>query len=179
MMPAAAVKRAPQKKPDPHRQEIGKQNRAEGKEFEKRIDEAFAYCRSKGSALIDKTPEPLRVTKRLEGGKFEAVIDKKAQPDYKGTLKGGRSVMFEAKFTTSDRITADRVTDTQADYLTKAAALGAHCYILAGFASGNVYKIPWEIWKEMKSYFGRKYVQEADLKQYQVNAGWHGMLMII
>ena len=31
----------------------------------------------------------------------------------------------------------------------------------------------------MKSYFGRKYVQEADLKQYQVNAGWHGMLMII
>ena len=179
MMPAAAVKRAPQKKPDPKRQEQGRQNRAEGKEFEKRIDEAFAYCKSKGSAQIDKTPEPLRVTKRLEGGKFVAVIDKKAQPDYKGTLKGGRSVMFEAKFTTSDRITADRVTDTQADYLTKAAALGAHCYILAGFASGNVYKIPWEIWKEMKSYFGRKYVQEADLKQYQVNAGWHGMLMII
>lgn len=178
MMPAA-VKRAPQKKPDPKRQEQGRQNRAEGKEFEKRIDEAFAYCKSKGSALIDKTPEPTKVIKRLEGGKFIAVFDKKAQPDYSGTLKGGRSVKFEAKFTTSDRITADRVTDTQADYLTKAAALGAHCYILAGFATGNVYKIPWEIWSEMKSYFGRKYVQEADLKQYQVNAGWHGMLMII
>lgn len=179
MMPAATVKRAPQKKPDPKRQEQGRQNRAEGKEFEKRIDEAFAYCKSKGSAQIDKTPEPTKVIKRLEGGKFIAVFDKKAQPDYSGTLKGGRSVKFEAKFTTSDRITADRVTDTQADYLAKAAALGAHCYILAGFSTGNVYKIPWEIWSEMKSYFGRKYVQEADLKQYQVNAGWHGMLMII
>lgn len=178
MMPAA-VKGAPQKKPDPKRQEQGRQNRAEGKEFEKRIDEAFAYCKSKGSAQIDKTPEPTKVIKRLKGGKFIAVFDKKAQPDYSGTLKGGRSVKFEAKFTTSDRITADRVTDTQADYLAKAAALGAHCYILAGFSTGNVYKIPWEIWSEMKSYFGRKYVQEADLKQYQVNAGWHGMLMII
>lgn len=173
--------KTPQKKPDPRNQQQGRENRAEGKEFEKRIDEAFAYCRSKGSALIDKTPEPTKVIKRLEGGKFVAVIDRKAQPDYKGTLKGGRSVMFEAKFTSSDRILADRVTDTQADYLTKAAALGAHCYILAGFKTGGVYKIPWEIWRDMKEYFGRKYIMESDaqMKQYQVNAGWHGMLMII
>lgn len=170
-----------QKAPDPKNQLQGKRNREEGKEFEKRIDEAFAYCRSKGSALIDKTPEPTKVIKRLDGGKFIAVIEHKAQPDYKGTLKGGRSVMFEAKYTSSDRIQASRVTDTQADYLTKAAALGAHCYILAGFKSGGVYKIPWEIWRDMKEYFGRKYIMESDaqMKQYQVNAGWHGMLMII
>ena len=165
MMPAAAVKRAPQKKPDPKRQEQGRQNRAEGKEFEKRIDEAFAYCKSKGSAQIDKTPEPTKVIKRLEGGKFIAVFDKKAQPDYSGTLKGGRSVKFEAKFTTSDRITADRVTDTQADYLAKAAALGAHCYILAGFSTGNAYKIPRESRSEMNSDFGRKHVRDANKKQ--------------
>ena len=172
---------APRRQPDPKRQLQGKKNRAEGKEFEKRIDEAFAYCRARGSALIDKTPEPMKILKNLGSGRFEATIDRKAQPDYKGTLKGGRSVMFEAKYTSGDRITADRVTDTQAEYLTKAAALGAHCYILAGFSSWNVYKIPWEIWRDMKAYFGRKYIKETDpqLQQYIVKAGSFGYLMII
>lgn len=165
--------------PDPKRQQLGRENREAGKQFEKRIDEAFAYCRSRGSAMIDKTPEPMKPVKNLGNGQYLAFYEKKAQPDYKGTLKGGRSVMYEAKFTSSDRITADRVTDSQAEYLTKAAALGAHCYILAGFKTGGVYKIPWEIWRDMKDYFGRKYVTEADLKQYQVNEGWHGMLLIV
>lgn len=167
------------RKPDPKRQAIGRKNREEGKEFERRIDEAFAYCRSRGSALVDKTPEPTKVIKRLEGGKFIAVIDKKAQPDYKGTIKGGRSVMFEAKFTTSDRITADRVTESQAEYLTKAEALGARCYILAGFSSGGVYRIPWKEWSNMQAYFGRKYVKETDLEDYRVMAGNFGFLVII
>lgn len=165
--------------PDPKRQEIGRRNREEGKEFERRIDDAFAYCRSRGSALIDKTPEPTKVIKRLDGGKFIAVIDKKAQPDYKGTIKGGRSVMFEAKFTTSDRITADRVTESQAEYLTRAEALGARCYILAGFSSGGVYRIPWTVWQYMSKYFGRKYVKEADLEPYRIMTGNFGFLMII
>ena len=167
--------------PDPKRQQIGRENRAEGKEFERRIDEAFAYSRSRGSALIDKTPEPTKVIKRLEGGKFIAVIDRKAQPDYKGTIKGGRSVMYEAKFTATDRLTADRVTDAQADYLTRAEALGARCYILAGFSSGNVYKIPWKEWKNMSAYFGRKYITEKDpeLQQYKLKTGNFGYLMII
>ena len=165
--------------PDPRRQQQGRENRAEGKEFERRIDEAFAYCRSRGSALVDKTPEPTKVIKRLEGGKFVAVIDRKAQPDYKGTMKGGRSVMFEAKFTSTDRMTADRVTDEQAKYLTQAEMLGARCYILAGFSSGNVYRIPWRKWRNMSAYFGRKYVKENDLQNYQVPEGNFGFLIII
>lgn len=169
---------AGKKAPDPRRQQQGRENRAEGKEFERRIDEAFAYCRSRGSALIDKTPEPTKVIKRMEGGKFVAVIDKKAQPDYKGTIKGGRSVMYEAKFTSTDRLTADRVTDAQAEYLTQAETLGARCYILAGFRSGNVYKIPWREWKNMSAYFGRKYVKETDLQDYLVPEGNFGFLII-
>lgn len=157
----------------------GKANRAEGKAFEDKLDKAFAYYRARGSALIDKTPEPTKIIKRLDGGKFVAVIDRKAQPDYKGTLKGGRSVMFEAKYTTSDRITSDRVTESQWEYLNKASGIGAHCYILAGFKTGNVYKVPWEIWANMKDYFGRKYVTEPDLKQYFVPVDWNGLLEII
>lgn len=167
--------------PDPRKQIQGKRNRAEGKEFEKRIDESFSYCRARGSALIDKTPEPVKILERMNNGQFKCCYDKKAQPDYKGTLKGGRAVMFEAKYTSGDRITGDRVTDTQADYLNQAAALGAFCYILAGFSSWNVYKIPWEIWRDMKAYFGRKYITEKDpeLQQYKVKTGSFGYLMII
>ena len=173
--------RAVRKPPDPRRQLQGKINRAEGREFEKRIQDAFNYVNARGSALIDKTPEPLKVIRSLKGGQFIAVFDKKAQPDYKGTMKGGRAVMFEAKYTSGDRLTADRVTDTQTEYLNKAAGLGAWCYILAGFPSGRVYKIPWEIWRDMKAYFGRKYIKETDpeLQQYIVKTVNFGILMII
>ena len=159
--------------------QLGRSNRAEGKAFEDKLDKAFAYYKAKGFAQIDKTPEPTKMVKRLENGKFIAVFDSKAQPDYKGTLKGGRSVMYEAKYTSSDRITDSRVTDAQRQYLTQASQLGAYCYILAGFSSGNVYKIPWEIWARMKDFYGRKYVTEEDLRQYQLKTAWNGLLMIV
>ena len=89
--------------------------------------------------------------------------------------------MYEAKYTSGDKIGADRVTEAQADYLTKKAAVGAFCYVLAGFPSGRVYKIPWEIWRDMKAYFGRKYIKETDpeLQQYVVKTANFGILMII
>lgn len=169
------------RKPDPRRQMQGKINRAEGKEFEKRIQEAFDYVNARGAAVINKVPEPIKIIKRLEAGQFIAVFEKKAQPDYEGTLKGGRSVLYEAKYTSGDKIGADRVTEAQADYLTKKAAVGAFCYVLAGFPSGRVYKIPWKIWRDMKAYFGRKYIKETDpeLQQYVVKTANFGILMII
>lgn len=165
--------------PDPRRQETGKANREEGKAFEKRIQDAFNYYSKNGAALIDKTPEPFTVTKRLGGGKFEAVSASNAQPDYKGILNGGRAVVYEAKFTSTDRILQNRVTDAQAVYLDRAAALGAWCFIIAGFSTGNVYKVPWEIWRIMDKYFNHKYANESDLKQYIVKLGLTGKLMLI
>ena len=162
---------------DFHRQ--GRENRAEGKAFEDKLDKAFAYYKATGFAQIDKTPEKMKVIRSMNRGHFECCFDAKSQPDYKGTIKGGRSVMFEAKYTTSDRITSERVNDLQWKYLDQAAALGAFCYILAGFKTGNVYKIPWEIWAKMKEYFGRKYVTEKDLRQYLVQPSWNGLLQIL
>ena len=51
--------------PNPVNQLKGKQNRAEGKAFEDRLDEAFAYYAKTGYALIDKTPEPFKIIRRL------------------------------------------------------------------------------------------------------------------
>lgn len=165
--------------PDSSRRVQGRKNRAEGKAFEERLDQTFAYYAKTGYALIDKTPEPFKVTRRMENARFVGCFQKKAQPDYKGTIKGGRTVIFEAKYTSTDRITQDRVNDTQSSYMEQASELGARCFVLVGFPSRKVYKIPWNVWRDMKQYFGRKYVTERDLKNYAVSGSWNGLLLVL
>jgi len=58
-------------------------------------------------------------------------------------------------------------------------ALGARCFVIAGFSSGLVYRVPWDVWKSMKTHFGRKYVTEADLEKYQVQTAWNGTLLLL
>lgn len=164
---------------DPARQRQGLINRAKGKQFEGRLDAAFEYYRIRGAAVVEKTPEPMKVIKNMGNGRFLACYEKKAQPDYKGTIKGGRTVMFEAKFTSTDRMTQDRVSLEQSKYLDENQALGARCYVLAGFPSGAVYKLPWDVWKDMKGRFGRKYVTEADLKNYIVPTDRANRLLLL
>lgn len=139
-------------KKDPKRQLLGKIAKARGKQFESRIDDSFAYYAQKGFAIIEKTPEPMHPTKNLGNGKFIAYYEKQAQPDYKGTIKGGRTVMFEAKFTAADRMEQSRVLQSQQDYMDRHQALGARCFVIAGFSSGMVYCVPWDIWKTMKDH---------------------------
>lgn len=157
----------------------GRINRAAGRGFEERIDIAFDYYRKMGYALIDKTPEPMKVIKREDGGRFIGFFTKKAQPDYKGLVKGGKAVLFEAKFTSTDKMHSGALTDTQIKYLMEASNLGAQCFILVGFKTGNVYKIPWPVWFHMKERFGRKYVKEDDLEEYIVSQTKTGVLMIL
>lgn len=164
---------------DPRRQYQGAVSKAKGKFFEDLIDKAFDYYRYKGLAVIEKTPEPMRATKPLGNGQFVAFFEKKAQPDYKGTLKGGRSVLMEAKFTSAEKMEQSRVRCDQADNLTTHQRLGAMCFVLVGFDSGATYRIPWEIWQNMKEHYGRKYVKEADIQKYKVVAAHNGIPLVL
>ena len=164
--------------PDPKNQARGRKNRAEGKAFEALLDRSFDYISGKGFCQIDKTPEPMKILKRLNAGRFIACFLKKAQPDYKGTVKGGRTVMYEAKFTSQSRAEQSIVNEDQAHYLDRAANLGARCFVLLGFSTGAVYCIPWHVWSDMKRYYRRKYVTEEDIKQYRIAASWNDRLLI-
>lgn len=166
-------------KKDPRRQALGKIAKARGKQFEQRLDASFEYYRHTGFAIVEKTPEPMRPTKNLGNGKFIAYFEKQAQPDYKGVIKGGRAVMFEAKFTAADRIEQSRVLANQAEYMDKHTNLGARCYVLVGFLSGEVYRIPWSEWTSMKELHGRKYLTEADLENHRIPVAWNGTLLIL
>ena len=161
------------------RQYQGAVSKAKGKYFEDFIDKSFDYYRHKGLAIIEKTPEPMRPSKSLGNGKFIAFFEKKAQPDYKGTIKGGRSVLLEAKFTSTNKMEQSRVLPEQADRLTRHQMLGAICFVIAGFDSGGTYRIPWSVWQNMKEHFGRKYVTEADLKDYRVATANNGILLLL
>lgn len=164
---------------DPKNQLQGKLNKARGKQFEARLDAAFEYYKTCGSAVVEKTPEPMKPIRDLGAGHFVACYERKAQPDYKGVIKGGRAVMFEAKFTSTDRMDQDRVRPEQGAYLDLHQSLGARCYVLVGFLSGIVYRIPWDDWKTMKQRFGRKYATEADLQPYRVPRDRAGRLLIL
>lgn len=166
---------------DPRQQLQGAISKAQGQRFENRLDAAFAVYKAHGFAIIEKTPEPMHPVKNIGGGKFIAFFEKQAQPDYKGVIKGGRAVMFEAKFTRTDRIEQSRVSPGQMDYLDQHQALGARCYVLAGFSSGAVYRLPWNVWRNMKKVFGRKYITEDDVEivPYQVQTARDGNLLLL
>ena len=163
----------------PEHQLQGKLAKEKGRRFEGRLDATFAYYAERGFALIEKTPEPMKPIRSLGEGRFVACYVKKAQADYKGTMKGGRTVIFEAKYTDSERMTQDRVSAEQHEYMEKHSALGARCYVVIGFRSGNVFRIPFEVWKNMKSCFCRKYVTEADLDKDRVELSWNGTLLLL
>lgn len=112
----------------------GQLNRAEGAEFEKLIERSCEYYREKGIALIEKTPEPIRILTKVDNhGTFKACFTKQAQPDFKGTLKGGKAIVFDAKCTMTDKIPISALSDEQVKCLTMHENLGAISGVLMTF----------------------------------------------
>ena len=120
---------------DPKRQLQGKINRELGIIFENTVKSICKIYEMNGLAVIEKTPEPMKVLKYIDGGRFEAVFEKSAQPDFKGTVKGGRTVVFDAKFTEGDRIRYQSLSNHQRETLKKYSEIGAMSFILVGFAN--------------------------------------------
>ena len=141
----------------------GKVNHDLGKNFEDRVEAICEIYEMNNLAKIEKTPEPMKILKHIENGHFETVFTKSAQPDFKGTKKGGKTIVFDAKFTELDKINYAVLSDFQRETLIKYKNLGAEAFVLVGFISGNIYKIDIDIWNNMKEQFGRKYIREDEL----------------
>ena len=90
-----------------------KVNNAQGQFFERAIKAACALYSERGRADVDKTPEPFRVLEKSRDGIFKGRFTARAQPDFQGTLDGGRSIVFEAKYTTGDRMKQEVLTKPQ------------------------------------------------------------------
>lgn len=167
------------KKPDPRRQMQGAVARELGKSFEARIDLSLRWYRAKGLALVEKTPEPMRVIRSIGGGRFEACFEHKAQPDYSGVVRGGLAVAFEAKYTTTEKMEQSRVLPHQADWFDQFSRAGGRCFVMVGFRGGAIYRVPWEVWSDMAAIFGRKYIKETDIQAYRVRETKRGVLKVL
>ncbi|MBP3590369.1 MAG: Holliday junction resolvase RecU [Muribaculaceae bacterium] len=151
------------------RSQRGRQSRIMGDHFEGIIAASLKWYEDKGVACIEKTPEPMKPLRAPNRqGQFLACYIKAGQPDFKGTLTGGRSVVFEAKHTDSDRIEYSRLTDEQVEKLSTHHKLGAAAFVLVSFGLQDFYRIPWEIWRDMKAIYGHKHIKQTELEPYRV-----------
>ena len=144
-----------------------KVNNAQGHFFEGAIKAACALYSERERADVDKTPEPFRVMEKSRDGIFKGRFTARAQPDFQGTLAGGRSIVFEAKYTTTDRMKRDVLTKEQQDALERHAARDALAAVCAGIGD-KFFFVPWQMWRDMKQLYGRKYVTAADLEPLRV-----------
>ena len=149
--------------------EQGKQAKSDGDFFERMILDACFRYQMRGDAFIEKTPEPLKPIKRLPSGRFSARYDMKAQPDFKGTLNGGRAICFEAKATNSDRIACNRLQPQQIDALKLHERLGAVVFILVMFLKENqCFRVPLKYWLSASDLYGRNYFKIEELKEFLI-----------
>ena len=143
-------------------------NNAQGHSFEDYIKAACTLYSQQGRAEIEKTPEPFRVTaKNRKDGTFSGRFTARAQPDFQGTLDGGRSIVFEAKYTMTDRMKRAVLTDEQMKRLKHHHERGALAAVCVGIQN-DFFFVPWLIWDDMKNLYGRQYVTADDLKELRV-----------
>lgn len=156
---------------DANKQLQGLRSRASGESFERLITNACEYYQQLNLAFVQKTPEPMIPLKAYgdrRRGQFIACFTKCAQPDYKGILCDGSSIMFEAKHTDNDRINQSVITETQWKSLDIYEKFGAHCYVIVSIRLQSFYRVPWDVWKRMKELFGHKYMNKSELKPYKL-----------
>ena len=148
---------------------VGKRSRAAGGFWEELLEESCEYYSLMHKAEITKTPEPMKpIGPKNQKGQFLACYTKQAQPDYKGTLAGGRAVVFEAKHTDSARMNRNVISPEQERQLDRHAALGAECFVMVSFAFRQYFKVPWLVFRDMKQHYGRKYITPEDVGEYEV-----------
>lgn len=151
------------------RSQRGKQSRREGEYFENLISSSLAWYKNKGLAFVEKTPEPMRPLRAPNRqGQFLACYTKAGQPDFKGTLIGGRAIVFEAKHTNKEQIDFDRLTREQQESLEEHDRLGAAAFVVVNIGLDHFFRVPWKVWKNMKKIYGHKHMKFCELEPYRI-----------
>lgn len=146
----------------------GKRAQKLGSMFENLIERSCNYYRNKGIAHIQKTPEPFHMVRKGRKGQVIGFYEKKAQPDFQGTLKNGHSIVFEAKHTDSTNLPFKRISRVQSHELDRHSKLGASCYVIISFKLEQFYLVNWENWKQLKKSVDKKSVNRKDLSDYEI-----------
>lgn len=150
-----------------NRKQQSQRNNASGHHFEDYIMGGCRYYEELGFAKFQKTPEPFRTLRKYRDGTATIRFTGKAEPDYIGCEQGGTLIVFEAKKTTTDKLLQSVVTTHQWKALDKYEELGATAGVCVGIKD-ETFWIDWEIFKNMKEIYGRKYLTATDIQPFKV-----------
>lgn len=110
----------------------------------------------------------MKIIRSIGEGRFTAVFEKQAQPDFKGTLKGGQTICFDAKATQTGQIALSVLSKEQVDSLTEHTLLGAVTGVLMCFSFRTFAFIPFGTFMRAKELNGHKYWTEKEAEPYRV-----------
>lgn len=147
-----------------------KRSKASGQMFEDMISGSCDWYEREMLAKIEKQEEALAPIRPMGQGRFLAAYKERAGVDYKGTLKGGRAVVFEAKHTDTEVMERKRVKDWQMSYLQTHHELGAVAFVLVSFGLERFYRIPFPVWLDMKTHIGKMSFREKDVERFRIKA---------
>lgn len=152
------------------RTQVGRKAKKNGQYFENFLDKVFNTCSQLGYCNIEKTPEPFRFIKPYSTNLFVGCYIKSAQPDYKGTLKGGRSIVLEAKSVSTGKISLSALTENEMAELVKHKELGACTGVIVyDSAEGNIYLLPIVMFERMQDLFNRKHIKLKEVEKFCIN----------
>ncbi|MBD7967727.1 Holliday junction resolvase RecU [Paenibacillus gallinarum] len=148
-----------------------------GMAFERLLDYSNQMYESKGIAVINKRPTPVKVIRKTYGKVTEGYFEKSSTVDYDGVYEG-RAVMFEAKSTNEKlRFDLSNLHSHQYDYLKKCHQAGGIAFLMVDFRQQRkIYLLPF---LTLKSYVesskkgGRKSIriEDFDVHAYEVSSG--------
>ena len=105
----------------------------------------------------------------MGNGQFLSRFEKMAQPDFKGTLCDGTTILVDAKHTETEVLRRHAVTSEQEKCFERYIKMGAHCFVVANIKFRDYYRIPWQTFRDMKKLYGRLYMDRDDLEKYRVH----------
>lgn len=141
-----------------------------GMPFENLITMANLQYERQRIAVINKRPTPVKVLRTKGAQILKSVYDRKSTVDYDGVYLG-RSIYFEAKSTKErTRLPLDMIHGHQIEYLEKADACGALCFLLVEFSTLHmVFYLPMVFLRQSlfnASLGGRKSIPISDFEEY-------------
>lgn len=137
--------------------------------FEQMINYVNELYNTKGIALINKRPTPVKVLKSKGSKVLSGYFEEKSTVDYDGIYQG-RSIVFEAKSVGEKRFDLKNIHNHQLEYLQRAKNHGAMTFFLIEFRTyREVFFIPLsfiEIYMRQAAQGGRKSIPYDDFLVY-------------
>ena len=82
------------------------------------------------------------------------------------------------KHTDKDRILESVITETQRRNLNDFQRMGAQCFVMVSMGFQEFFRVPWKVFCDMKSRYGRKYMKLEDLEPFKLKRH-QGTLLIL